>query len=103
MTLRPGEAKGTMSGLFELQRLLWDLRHDDATRDAFRSSPASVVDRYCIDAPARAAVLDGDVATLLDLGVNPLLVLAAARATGIPRERYYEQVRTPVPAGRMDA
>lgn len=84
-----------MGGSFELQRLLWDLRHDTTTAAEFRNSPLSVVDRYDIDTPARDAMLGGDVATLLDLGANPLLVLAAARATGTPRERYYEQVRGP--------
>lgn len=91
-----------MNGSFELQRLLWDLRHDATTAAEFRDSPVSVVDRYRIDTPSRDAVLGGDVATLLDLGANPLLVLAAARATGIPRERYYERVRgpgRPAPAG----
>lgn len=84
-----------MSGSFELQRLLWDLRHDAATGVEFRHSPVSVVEQYRIDDPARVAVLAGDVAALLDLGANPLLVLAAARATGLARERYYEQVRAP--------
>ncbi len=92
-----------MADSFEMQRLLWDLRHDAATRAAFLSSPASVADRYMIDASARAAVLNGDVAAMLDLGANPLLVLAAARATGVTRERYYEQLRTLGPAERMGA
>ena len=83
-----------MTGSFELQRLLWDLRHDSATGAAFSRSPASVVDRYPIDASARAAILAGDFAALLGCGAHPLLVLAGARAAGVTRERYYEQVRS---------
>ena len=65
-----------MGDVFELQRLLWDLRHDATTRTAFSQSPEEVTDRYDVAASARAAVLAGDIPALIGLGANPLLVLA---------------------------
>lgn len=89
--------------VFELQRLLWDLRHDASTRTAFGRSPEEVVDRYAVATRARAALLGTDVAALIGLGANPLLVLAAARAIGVSRDRYYEQLRSAARAERADA
>lgn len=84
---------------FELQRLLWDLRHNPDLAAAAKADPEAVLERYELDESERLAVVDGDVAALLALGANPLLVYFGALELGMSRDDYYAAVRA-APSGR---
>lgn len=83
-----------MDELYELQRLLWDLRHSATMAAEFKSEPNQVMDRYRINEADKLALRLGDFETLIRKGANPLLVLFGAMAMGFSRSDYYSRVRS---------
>lgn len=82
-----------MDELYELQRLLWDMRHDAQTSVHFQTAPDEVMDRYGLSDPDRFAMKTGDFGSLIQRGANPLLVLFGAIKTGVSRREYYRRVQ----------
>lgn len=78
---------------YELQRLLWDLRHDDRLAEAARHDLASVLASYRLTPAERDALLHQDFQTLLDLGVSPLLAFFGAQRMGVDRDHYYAAIK----------
>ncbi len=74
-----------------LSKFIYDMRKA-AVRDAFRADPAAVVDRYPLAPDVRAAVLAGDVATLLPL-VNPYLLRFYFAYRGMSDDEFIATVR----------
>lgn len=82
-----------MAERFELQRLLWDLRHDETAVEQAVRDIGSVVTEYGLAADEADALHHGDFAALLAMGASPMLVYFAALDLGIEREHYYDQIR----------
>lgn len=82
-----------MAERFELQRLLWDLRHDATVVEQARRDMGSVTDEYCLAADEADALQREDFAALLAMGASPMLVYFAALDLGIERDHYYAQIR----------
>lgn len=88
---------------FELQRLLWDLRHDDALAESAQHDLAGVVATYDLAPEQAAAVVHHDFTALLSMGVSPLLLFFGALRMGVSRPAYYESLRASVPTGSTAA
>jgi len=90
-----------MSEHFELQRLLWDLRHDPDVVERMTSNRTATMSEYGLDDSERTAMQHGDFSTLLALGVNPLLLYFGALELGVSRDDYYAALRSPGAATRQ--
>lgn len=79
--------------MFELQKLLWDVRKDPALAQRYRREPDAVLDEYGIEGPNRTALRSFDFRTLFERGVNPYLLYFCALQLGVDRAEYYAQLR----------
>ena len=79
--------------MFELQRLLWEVRRDSALARRFLADADEVLDEYAISGPARSAMRTFDFKALFALGVNPYLLYFCAIQLGVDRADYYAQLR----------
>lgn len=85
-----------MAERYELQRLLWDLRHDDLLAERAQLDLRSVLRRYHLADDESSALLRRDFPSLLAMGVSPLLLFFGALRMGVSRPEYYESLRAPV-------
>lgn len=79
--------------MFELQRLLWDIRKDRALAARYAEAPAAVLDSYGIAGVERDAMQALDFKTLFELGANPYLLYFCALQIGVARADYYDRIR----------
>jgi hypothetical protein len=79
--------------MYNVQKLLWDVRRDPVVAQRFRSEPDAVLDSYQITGEHRAAMRTLDLKGLYDAGANPYLLYFCALQLGIPRQEYYERIR----------
>lgn len=79
--------------MFELQKLLWDIRKDPALAASFQSQPDQVLDDYGIEGVERDAMRTLDFKTLYELGANPYLLYFCALQIGVDRAEYYARIR----------
>lgn len=79
--------------MFELQRLLWDIRKDTTLAARFREDPDQVLDAYGVDGAERDAMRALDFRTLYQRGANPYLLYFCALQIGVDRAEYYARVR----------
>lgn len=79
--------------MYELQKLLWDVRKDLQLAERFRAEPDAVLDEYGIEGVERAAMKALDFKTLYDRGANPYLLYFCALQIGVDRAEYYARVR----------
>lgn len=77
---------------YELQHLLWDLRHDPATVSMLHHDPEGTMRAYELSPDEADALVRRDFAALLALGVNPLLLYFGALEMGVSRQDYYADV-----------
>lgn len=79
--------------MFQLQKLLWDIRKDRALATRYVEHPADVLDAYGIDGVQRDAMQTLDFKTLFELGANPYLLYFCALQIGVDRADYYARIR----------
>ncbi len=79
--------------MYELQKLLWDIRKDIALAVRFREGCDSILDDYGIEGVERDAMRDLDFKTLYDRGANPYLLYFCALQIGVDRAEYYARIR----------
>ncbi len=77
---------------YELQHLLWDLRHDPTVASLLRHDPEGTMRTYGLSAEEADAVVRRDFAALLAMEVSPLLLYFGALEMGVSREDYYAAV-----------
>lgn len=82
-----------MIGLYDLQKLLWDVRKDLDLAQRFRADPDTVLDEYGIAGTERTAMRSLDFKTLYDRGANPYLLYFCALQIGVDRTEYYARLR----------
>jgi hypothetical protein len=78
--------------LYEMQRLIHKLNVTPGQGERFREDAAAVMADYDLDEAERAALTDGDMATLWRMGVHPLLMLHFCRARQVPPPEMYKQI-----------
>lgn len=79
--------------MFQLQKLLWDIRKDTALAARFQQEPDAVLDGYGIEGVEREAMRALDFKTLYDRGANPYLLYFCALQIGVDRAEYYARIR----------
>jgi hypothetical protein len=79
--------------MYELHKLLWDIRKDPGLAARFHKQPDQLLDTYGLDGLERAAMLSLDFKTLLERGVNPYLLYFCALQIGVGRAEYYDRIR----------
>lgn len=78
-----------MSERYAVQRVLWDLRHDSNVVSMMAKDPEGTLRAYGLSDEEVEAMIRRDFRTLLDFGVNPLLLYFGALEMGISRQDYY--------------
>jgi hypothetical protein len=78
-----------MTEPFELEQLLWDLRHDAHVVAAVRRDPVETMRAYGLSREEIDALLTRDFGRLLSLGVAPMLLYFGALEMGVSRDEYY--------------
>lgn len=79
--------------MFELQKLLWDVRADAGLARSFQQDPGAVLDAYGITGVEREAMRNRDFKILYERGANPYLLYFYALQIGVDRADYYAQIR----------
>jgi hypothetical protein len=72
-----GLPEGKTMSRYQIDKLLRDLRRDDALAARFRSDAEAVMDHYKLEAEERDLLKHWEIRKLYDHGVNPLLLLLA--------------------------
>ncbi|HEY7062705.1 MAG TPA: hypothetical protein VII06_14595 [Chloroflexota bacterium] len=78
--------------LYETQHLIHRLNVEPALVERFQTDPRAVLAEHDLTDAERAALADGDVVALWQMGVHPLLMLHYCRARRIPPPRMYEKI-----------
>ncbi|MEH0553987.1 hypothetical protein [Streptomyces sp. B21-101] len=79
--------------MYDLQKLLWDVRKEPELAERFRTEPDSVLDDYGIEGEERTAMKALDFKTLYERGANPYLLYFCALQIGVDRAGYYARLR----------
>jgi hypothetical protein len=78
---------------YELELLLWDLRHDPSVVERARRDLDAVAAEYGVSSEHTRALHDRDYRALLAAGTSPLLLYFAALELGVSRDEYYRRVQ----------
>lgn len=79
--------------MYELHKLLWDIRRDRVLKDRYQHDPEAVLDTYGIDGELRGYLRDLDFKSLYERGVNPYLLYFCAIQLEVDRAEYYARIR----------
>jgi Aromatic-ring-opening dioxygenase LigAB, LigA subunit len=71
-------------GLYELHKLLFDVRHKPAVQEAFLANPAAVSGHYTLSEAELAALRTQDIYRLHKLGVGAYRLAPFAHLLGFP-------------------
>lgn len=74
--------------LYELEHYLFKLKNDPAMQAELQHDAAAHLARQQLDEPARAALLNKDLAALWHLGAHPLLLAPLSRYFGMAPTEY---------------
>ncbi|MGJ3508180.1 hypothetical protein [Enemella sp. A6] len=85
--------------MFELHKLLWDIRNVPSVNARFKQDPGEVVDAYGIEEPDRTSLMNLDFRALYERGANPYLLYFCAIQLEVDRAQYYAQLRNEEVAG----
>ena len=80
-----------------VSKLFFDLQHDPALANTYRSDMPAVIDRYPIAPDVRQALLDDDLSKLAPL-VNAYLLRFYFQVRGMPEAEFIEKLRAMAPA-----
>ncbi|MBW8763273.1 MAG: hypothetical protein JF592_11910 [Microbacterium sp.] len=79
--------------MYNLHKLLWDIRKNPELARRFRTNPYPILDEYGLEGEAREAMLGLDFKKLHAIGANPYLIYFCALQLQVDREQYYAQIR----------
>lgn len=79
--------------LYEVEKLLWQLRKYKELAERFRQDPDAVMAEYDLGEEQRRMLRDGDYHGILHAGANPYLLYFFALQVGVGRAAYYANVR----------
>jgi hypothetical protein len=80
-------------GMYQVQRLLWDVRKDPEISSRFLADPERVLDDYGVHGQDRIDLQRRDFKSLYDRGTNPYLLYFWALQIGVDRADYYADLR----------
>lgn len=76
--------------LYAVERFIYQLKKDKALQQLFKSMPDEALAAGGLADAEAAALKNGDLAKLYEMGVHPLLLAPYSRFMGISRPRYQE-------------
>lgn len=79
--------------MYNLHKLLWDIRRDATLAERFRNDPLPILEEYGVDGESRNAMLTLDFKKLHEIGANPYLIYFCAIQLKVDRAAYYAQIR----------
>ena len=79
--------------MYNLHKLLWEIRKDPDLAARFRADRAAVLDEYGLEGDAREAMSALDFKALHAIGANPYLIYFCAIQLQVDRADYYAQIR----------
>ncbi|WP_062214076.1 hypothetical protein [Streptomyces sp. NBRC 109706] len=79
--------------MYNLHKLLWDIRKDPDLARRFLADPDAVLDSYGITGANRAAMRDLDFRAMYERGFNPYLIYFCAIQLKVDRAEYYARIR----------
>jgi|DewCreStandDraft_5_1066085.scaffolds.fasta_scaffold00177_71 hypothetical protein len=80
--------------MYRLHKFLWELRRNPDLAERFRADPDQTMRDYGLDDEEVRAIKEKDFSKLYRAGVNPYILLFGAVHMGVPRQEYYERVRS---------
>jgi hypothetical protein len=80
--------------MYGLHKLLWELRRDPTLVERFRADPEAVMRSYGLSEEEMQALREKDFRRLYQAGANPYILLFGALNMGIPRQEYYQRIRS---------
>lgn len=81
-----------MPECYQVEKILWDLRHDESVISRLASNPSETLKSYGLTQEEQDAMLRQDFRKLIELGVNPILLYFGALEMGIARNEYYKKL-----------
>lgn len=79
--------------MYEVEKLLWQLRRHKDLAERFRQDPDAVLADYDLTDEQRRMLKGGDYHGILNAGANPYLLYFFALQVGVGRAAYYANVR----------
>lgn len=79
--------------MYELHKLLWDVRRDASVKARYVEQPDAVLDEYGIYGEFRRFMRDLDFKAMYERGVNPYLLYFCALQLEVDRADYYARIR----------
>lgn len=79
--------------MYEIHKLLWDIRRRPEVKERYLADPDPVLDEYKVTGNLRTALKDLDFKTLYEAEVNPYLLYFCAIQLQVDRAEYYAQLR----------
>lgn len=79
--------------MYNLHKLLWDIRKDPELAKSYLAGPEPVLDEYGVEGDAREAMRALDFKRLHEIGANPYLIYFCAIQLQVDRAQYYAQIR----------
>jgi len=79
--------------VYNLHKLLWDIRKNPEIAKRFLDNPYPVLDLYGLEGDAREAMRTLDFKKLHEIGANPYLIYFCAIQLQVDRASYYAQIR----------
>ncbi|WP_340539304.1 hypothetical protein [Nocardioides sp. GXZ039] len=79
--------------MYQLHRLLWDIRRHPAVRDRYLADAGPVLDEYEVEGQLREWMRALDFKSLYEHGINPYLLYFCAIQLQVDRAEYYAQIR----------
>ncbi|MET7994571.1 hypothetical protein ABZU76_27130 [Amycolatopsis sp. NPDC005232] len=79
--------------LYEIHKLLWDVRRLREVTERYRSDPDAVLDEYGVEGEFRTWMKDLDFKALYEHDVNPYLLYFCAIQLEVDRADYYARIR----------
>lgn len=81
-----------MSECYQVEKVLWDLRHDSAMVSRLADDAVETLRSYGLTQEEQDAMIGQDFQRLIQLGVNPILLYFGALEMGVPRSEYYAKL-----------
>ncbi len=80
--------------MYRLHKFLWELRRDPELAERFRADPDQTMRDYGLSEEEARAIREKEFRKLYQAGANPYILLFGAVHMGVPRQEYYERMRS---------
>lgn len=82
-----------MTRVYNLHKLLWEIRRSAVLKDRYLADPDAVLDEFGVDGELRTFMKQLDFKSMYEAGANPYLLYFCAIQLEVDRADYYAQIR----------